>query len=352
MRLVSIALFICGLLLLGLGVALTFLLGLTTMPSYLADWLFWSALPVGALPVVMLLDLAGPAYGIGLEPVLRRMLLLMPLAALAMIPVLIRPGDLFGWAMGNGFSATLGKTWMNHGAFVGRSLSYYVIWIVLGLLFLRPPAMTVEAVYRRRGLAALGLFIYALSSLLASVDWAMTTEPDWISPEYGLLFASAQIAIAVCFAVLVAGDWRRAFPELAAACVLGSGAVWVFMQFMQYLVIWSANKPSDITFYLHRWNMGSEVVIWIGFFGALVIPLFLLQSPRMRRHPLAIPAMAVLGLLVQALGMLWLITPSLRHYFTVSGMDGLELLGIGGIVLGVCLWPGLLPLRAKEPQNG
>ena len=68
------------------------------MPSYLANWLFWSSLPFGALPVVMMLDLAGPRAGFGLEPALRRLLLLMPLAALLLIPVLVWPGALFGWA--------------------------------------------------------------------------------------------------------------------------------------------------------------------------------------------------------------------------------------------------------------
>ncbi len=299
----------------------------------------------------MLLDLAGPGSGFGLEPVLRRMLLLIPLAALLMIPVLVRPDDLFGWAMGHGFSAPFGKTWMNHGAFIGRSIAYFVIWTVLGLLFLAPAAP--DAVYRRRGLAAIGLFVYALSITLASVDWAMTTEPDWISPEYGLLFASAQVTIAVCFAVLVSGAWRRAFPEPAAAFILVGAVAWVFMQFIQYLVIWSANKPSDINFYIHRWNPGSQVVIWIAFLGALVVPLFLLQSPRFRPRPFVIPAMALLVLCVQALGMLWLITPSLRHYFTLSGMDVLELLGIGGVTLGICLWPGMLPkYQADAPQHG
>ena len=43
------------------------LAGAALMPSYLADWLFWSALPMGALPVVMLLDLAGSGAGLGLE---------------------------------------------------------------------------------------------------------------------------------------------------------------------------------------------------------------------------------------------------------------------------------------------
>jgi hypothetical protein len=63
---------------------------------------------------------------------------------------------------------------------------------------------------------------------------------------------------------------------------------------------------------------------------------------------MTIPTMAVLVLCVQALGMLWLITPSVRHQFTISFMDLLELAGIGGIVLGSC---GLLhPRRRQETE--
>jgi hypothetical protein len=125
------------------------------------------------------------------------------------------------------------------------------------------------------------------------------------------------------------------------------------MQFMQYLVIWSADRPSDIAFYLHRQNLGSRIVIWLGFLLALVVPLFALQSPRLRVRRMVVPAMAVLLLCAQALGMLWLITPSSRHYFTVSGMDVLGLAGIGGIVLGICAWPRVLPKAVQEaPQHG
>jgi hypothetical protein len=79
--------------------------------------------------------------------------------------------------------------------------------------------------------------------------------------------------------------------------------------------------------------------VWIGFVGGLAIPFLLLHSPRLRQRPLTLPGMAVLILCVQALGMLWLITPSLRHSFTVSGMDILELAGIGGVMAGLALWP-------------
>lgn len=342
-----------GALLLLLGLLLSLLAGATAMPSYLADWLFWSSLPLGALPVVMLLDLAGPGAGFGLEPTLRRLLLLLPLAALLLIPILVRPHALFGWATGHGFTTPFGKAWMSHWAFIVRSIVYFVLWSVLALLFFRPPVP--EAVLRRQGFAAIGLFIYALTLTLASVDWAVTVEQNWISAGYPLLLAASQVAIAISVASLLAGSaWREAAPEPAAAFLLVGSAAWIFMQFIQFLVIWSADKVSDISWYLHRANTGSEIVVWIGFVAGFLIPLFVLLSPALRRHRLGLPAMAVLILCVQALGMLWLITPSLRQYFTVSGMDVLELAGIGGVMLGVCLWPvtRLETANAETGQHG
>ena len=125
MKRLSIILAAAGAVLLLLGLLLSLLAGAATMPSYLATWLFWSSLPLGALPVVMLLDLAGPGAGFGLEPILRRMLVLTPLAAVLMVPILVRPEALFGWAMGHGFSAPFGKVWMQHGWFIVRSIVYF-----------------------------------------------------------------------------------------------------------------------------------------------------------------------------------------------------------------------------------
>jgi Ni/Fe-hydrogenase subunit HybB-like protein len=182
----------------------------------------------------------------------------------------------------------------------------------------------------------------------------MAVEPDWISPEYGLLLASAQATIAVSVALLLAGGtWRRTAPEQAATILLLAAATWVFLQFMQFLVIWSADKPADIVWYLQRANRASRIVVWIGVIAGLVVPLALLLSPRRRRQPTVLPAVAVLVLGVQALGMLWLITPSLRHHFAITGMDLLELAGIGGVTLGICLWFGPLHEPAVEmAQHG
>lgn len=345
MKRLAAILFVAGVLLLGLLLFFGLQPGTTAMPSYLAEWLFWSSLPFGALPVVMLLDLAGTGSGFALAPALRRLLLLTPIAALFMIPVLLHPVALFGWAQGHGFSTSFGQAWMTHGGFITRSIIYVVLWVVLALLFFWPPSLA--RMERRRGLAAIGLFVYALSATLAAADWAMSVEPDWFSAEYGLLFISVEVAAAISFAIVLA-DWRTAEPDAGASCLLIAVGVWIFTQFIQFLVIWSGNKVSDIPWYFHRADSGSRIAVWIGFVAGGVIPVMLLLSSRMRHRPWILVIAATLVFCAQALCMLWLITPSIRNHFTITGMDVLAFAGLGGVMAGICLWPGALSPPVAE----
>lgn len=343
---IAMALVLAGVLLLVLSLLLATQVGIPTMPSYLATWLFWAALPIGALPVVMLLDLIGPVTGSAVELALRRMVLLTPLAMLMMVPVLVRPDTLFGWTTGHGFSTPFGHAWMARGAFIGRSVGYFVIWLLLALIFSTRPSP--YGIGRRRGWAAFGLFIYLLTATLAAVDWVMTVEPAWFSSGFGLLLIASQVSIAVSVALLLAGrEWRRIAPDAAASLLLLAVGAWAFMHLIQFLVIWSGNKPTDITWYLHRADLGSRITVWIGVAAGLLAPMLLLE-PRCRSAAPGLPLAAIAVLCAQALGMLWLVTPSLRQHFTVSGMDALSFVAIGAVMVGCCLWPG--PIR--DPDAG
>jgi hypothetical protein len=347
----SLRLITGGVALLALSLLIALFFGAAMMPSYLAGWLFWASLPLGALPVVMLLDMAGPGAGFGLEAALRRLILLTPVAAILLLPVLIAPAGVFPWASGHGFSTEFGRAWMTHGWFVARSIVFLAVWIVLMVLFLRPPRAAEVA--RRRGQAVIGLLIWLPTATLASVDWAMTVEPDWVSPVFGLLFIAGQMAIAVSAALLLAGPvWRRAAPEAAAAFLLVIASVWMFTHFIQFLVIWSADLPSDNGFYVERSNVFSLIVAAAAFACGFLAPLFVLLSPRNRRRDALLPAMAVAVLFAQALGMCWLVTPPLRHAFSLSLADLLEMAGLGGVMLGLCLSPGPVPYEpAGAPHH-
>src|SRR5207302_2012439 len=134
-------------------VALAFF-GSDVMPSYLGAWLAILALPLGALPLVMGGELLGLPDTL-LMPMLRRIVALMPLAALLVIPVLLRLDVLYP-------SLQLPKQglpgwWMTPGFFVVRALVFLVIWTALSFVFSQAPG---QGDRRRSILAGLGLALH------------------------------------------------------------------------------------------------------------------------------------------------------------------------------------------------
>ena len=143
-------------------------------------WLFWSSLPVGALPVVMLLDLAGPGPVSGWS---RRCGACVADAGRGRAddPGAGAAGAVVRLGLRPWFQHAVRPDWMTQaGSF--RSICYAV-------LDRAGAAVPVAAVPWRGGTAARGRrgrsVRLCVTATLASVDWAMTVEPDWFSAEYG-----------------------------------------------------------------------------------------------------------------------------------------------------------------------
>ena len=144
-----------------------------------------------------------------------------------------------------------------------------------------------------------------------------------------MLAISAQLSVAVCAACLVAalGTTGASMPiELAPLMLLTLGG-WVFLHFIQFLVIWSADLPAEIVWYEHRMVGLGETALWFGFAAAL-LTLGLLLAPRLRRTPWVLASAGAMLLLVHLIETLWLVTPAFRGRFTLSLPDVLAMLGL------------------------
>ncbi len=330
-----------------LGLLATALLGLgdarAVMPSYLAAWLFWSALPIGALPLLMTLDLAG--RGEAMAAFVRPLLLGWPAVALLALPLLFGVRALYPWA--DAPQAGFAGHWLTPYLFVVRSCVYLAIWLALALLFAWP-----RAIGTRRIAATLGLMLHAVIGTLAAFDWAMSVDAPWQSSTYGLIFVVAQIAAAGAAAVALA-SWSgllRGVAREGRALLLIPAGCWAFLAFVQFLIVWSGDLPREIGYYIARAAGLGRVAEWFLIGAGLLVPV-LAQLSRTAR-PLAIAA----GLVVAAhlVEMYWLVTPARRGQFSIGLADVTAAIGVGGIVLG----SGLLlarrsaAWRALEVRHG
>ena len=330
---------------LGIALLLSLAAGIRVMPSYLAAWLFFLAVPLGALPLVMALELAGLGAS-ALAGHLRGVLMALPVAALLAIPVLIGVRELYPWSASPlpGFAGG----WWTPGGFTIRCVVFLAIWTLLGLVYARRP--TPRSARWRRKLAVPGLGLHLVMGTLAAGDWAMSLEPGLNSSSFGLLLIAAQCGIALSAALLLAAAGRDGVAAaMGARLLLVLLGAWMFLHFTQYLIVWSADLPNEIVWYRQRDSGLGRGAEWFAL-ACFLLALIALLPRRFAGSIAAVGAMAALVLLLHLVETLWMVAPAFRGQFALRWTDPLLLIGVGGLVAGCAL--GLGHRFGAPPPSG
>jgi len=108
--------------------------------------------------------------------------------------------------------------------------------------------------------------------------------------------------------------------------------VWAYFQLSQFLIMWSANLPEEVPWYIRRTTgtwYGLTVALFLFHF---VVPFALLLSRNRKRDPRAIAAVALLVCVMRYVDLYWWITPSFSpDALWVHPLHLTTLLGIGGV---------------------
>lgn len=328
--------------LLGAGaLALAILFGGTrgASASCLAAWLVLLALPVGALPVTVVAERFGRKVrergGIEMLASLRRLMSLMPAAALLGLPILAASTPLYPWAHEPPRTA-LAALWFTVPFFLARGIVYLAAWTWLCLRFARP----FDAPGEGRTVPAVAL--HAVVGTLFAIDVVAALDPRLDSAILGLLLMTAWSGLAFAAATLLA--WEEPEPIGRNRVVPGRGrliplvvllGLWAYMHFVQALIVWSANLPAEVAWYAARggWT-GRSLAILSGIVASLA------GLATLRPGRVIVRALAAAALLVHALEMFWLVTPSVRDRFAIRPADILAALAVA------CLAGVLHPLLA------
>lgn len=276
--------------------------------GWLVAWLAWGSIPIGSLAVLMLVALIPGSWR---ELYVRPLTIgttLMPLVAIAMIPLLIGVAVIYPWtdpSIGSAFTGFKGA-WLSTTFFVVRTIAYLVVLSLFawGMLAAKPEF--------RAPIAAIGVILYALIGSLIGIDFAESTEPAFHSSIYGLLALTNQWLAGISFAILL-GLWSAdgKAPRAAAGVLVTAILMWSYMHAMQYIVIWAGDIPKEAHWYLERGRHGWEALAWILYglqglfaFGALL-------SPAVRSSREAMMGVAALTLLMRLADNAWLVLPGI-----------------------------------------
>ncbi len=301
--------------------------GSAVMPSYLAGWLLVFGIPAGALLLVLGQEALGYVSWSAL-PVLRRTVLLLPAVSVFSIPVLLRTEPLYRRP---GLADALPPGWAAPGRFDLRMVIILLVLSGFALVFSRTPSRP------RRLLAVIGCMLHICLVSVAAVDWVMSLQPGLNSSAIGLLLISSELGTACCLLAFVLAVQSRerlrsqGLPLLLTAVL----AAWGFLHFIQFLIVWSADLPTEIVWYQARSGGWGGFAVWFAA-AALALGLAILPSS-IARVPAVLASVSAMLLLAHLVETLWLVTPAFRGRFSVTLPDALALIGLGGLTVGLMI---------------
>jgi hypothetical protein len=323
--------------------------------SYLIAYLFWFGIGLGAVAILMIHHIAGGAWGAVIRRLLEGATRTLPLMAVLFLPLVLGMHSLYEWAHPDVVAQDPllqhKSLYLNVPFFLVRAAFYFAVWLTFTALLNRwslqqddsaDPAITRRLELLSRG----GLVAIGLTMTFAAIDWVMSLEPHWYSTIYGLLIIGGQILNAMAFTIAVAAVLvargplgtvigTEQFHDLGKL-LLAFVMVWAYFAFSQFLIIWSANLPEEIPWYLSRMRGGWQVVgVAIILFHFLLPFLILLsREVKQRANLLALVALGVMAM--RFVDLFWLVTPAFSpSRITAHWMDAAALVGVGGIWLAV-----------------
>jgi hypothetical protein len=334
--------------------------------SYLIAYAYAVSLAVGALIFLMTCHAMRAGWPVAIRRMTEAVVAVFPVLAILFIPLAFGLGTLYPWLhpdrMANDEERDLVMhklAYLNVPGFLARTVVFFAIWGVTAALLRRwsflkdddPTAPVEDRLYR---LSAAALPAVALAVSFAAFDWLMSLTPVWYSTMYPVYYFAGGFvgAIALITVLVYTAHERRLMPHVSSSHYYALGRLllaftvfWGYAAFFQFMLIWIANKPDEVVYYLARLRGGYLVMTLVVVFGQFVIPFGFLLSYRLKRQGRWLAAIATWILVAHYFDVHWLVAPSARAgRFPLHWLDLAALLCVGGLSASA----GLLSLRGRR----
>ncbi|WP_352431334.1 hypothetical protein [Pyrinomonas sp.] len=342
--------------------------------SYLIGYVLWTGVALGSLGILMVHHVAGGAWSLVIRRILEAATRTIPLMLVLFLPVALGIHQLYEWSHSEAVAASEPlqhkAPYLNVPFFLARVGIYFAIWLLLAHLLNKwsaeqdERAETREIEGRMQRLSGPGLILFFLTVTFAVFDWIMSLDPEWYSTIFGLIMATGWGMSALAFTLAIFVYLRQSEPLRAVVLpahlhdlgkfLLMFVMLWSYLSFSQFLLMWSANLPEEIPWYLRRMSGGWQYVSLGLVLFQFAFPFLLLLSRDIKRNPRRIVSIALFLLVVRWIDAVWLIAPEAhreeyRSAFHLHWLDLAAPIGIGGLWVAFFAWQ--LSRRPLLPQH-
>ncbi len=162
------------------------------------------------------------------------------------------------------------------------------------------------------------LVFYLITESMVSWDWIMSIEPHWFSTLFGWYVFASMIVSGITVIALVTiylkssgylPDVNNSHIHDLAKYMFGFSIFWAYLWFSQYMLIWYANIPEEVTYFVQR-----IADYQVPFFGMLVanfvLPFLLLMNSDYKRINWFVVLSGIILLAGQYINFFQMIMPS------------------------------------------
>jgi hypothetical protein len=293
--------------------------------AYLTGFLFTAMFPLGSLAILLVHGLTTGGWGLVIRKYAESATRTFPVLFVLFIPVLLNLKSIYPWAAAVVTDPLVLKkaAYLNIPGFIIRTGVFFVIWTaVAALVRTQSRKHSGHDENSRTNLqlvCGLGMLLFIFASTFAAFDWGMSLTPQWFSTIFGIMTVIGNALGAIAFLILLSGievckDGEKDPKTVQGYHDLGNLALalvmlWAYMNFSQFFIIWSANLPEEILWYLPRYRGGWQ---WVGIGLILVhffIPFFLLLNRMIKKNVRFLSRVALWILAVRLIDQIWTVAP-------------------------------------------
>ncbi len=213
--------------------------------------------------------------------------------------------------------------YLNVPFFLIRAAIYIIGWVVYRnyarkLTLAQDNATDLKNYYKLFKSSAAFLVFFLVTESMMSWDWIMSLDPHWYSTLFGWYVFGSMIVSAITTIALVTiylkGNGYLEFVNNShlhdlAKYMFGFSIFWTYLWFSQFMLIWYANIPEEVTYFVTRFNDYR-----VPFLGMVVLnfvfPILILMNSDYKRVPWFIVSTGIIILIGHYIDIFVMIMPA------------------------------------------
>ena len=278
----------------------------------------------------------------------------IPVIGILMIPIMIFGlHELYHWAHHDAINDPLiahKSSYLNIPFFVARYIVFFAIWIFFTRLLRRYSLKEDQTggltyFHKMEFLSKVYIFVLALTFSLSSFDWIMSIDVHWWSTIFAvrnfvMAFYHGTVVIVLVVILLNKAGYlpflnKNHLKDFSKYIFILS-IIWVYVWFVQYILIWYANIPEETIYYMPRTMGEFSVFFRMEMIINWLVPFLLLLSKKIATNKNALLAIAIILIIGQWIDIYQQIFPGTVHHFKIGFIEiGMFIGYVGLFALGV-----------------